>query len=172
MHDKLFPSYIPGLGPGCCISLPIKQGISLVALYSFADTLNQAQMLIRALQINSLVGICCLPVVFFMAINCLFFIEYYKEDTIDTRRRLVIGSTLSLFANILLVTLLSASCMFNVGMVTMLPEVLFSHMITISLWIFCLLACRHFVRMGEMYGLDPGSKQAQYMREAQLNQSS
>ena len=106
-----------------------------------------------------------------MAVNCLFFIEYYKEDTIETRRRLVIGTTLSLFANVLSMTLLSASCMFNDGMVTMLPEVLVSHTITTLLWIFCLLACRHAVKMAEMYGIGDNSKQAQYMREAQLNQS-
>ena len=95
-----------------------------------------------------------------MAVNCLFFIEYYNEDSIDTRRRLVIGTTLSLFANVLSVTLLSAACMFNMPMVKMLPEVLVSHAITILIWVFCLMACRHFVTMGEMYGVGDGSKQA------------
>ena len=49
MHEKMFPRYLPGIGPGCCVKFPLTKGIIAVAVFAFIDTFNQAQFLIRTL---------------------------------------------------------------------------------------------------------------------------
>lgn len=49
MHEKMFPTYIPEIGPGCCMKFPLTKGIIAVAVFAFIDTFNQAQFLIRTL---------------------------------------------------------------------------------------------------------------------------
>lgn len=142
LHEKHFPVDASGKGPGCCACIPLKVGVSAICVYAFIDAINQAQLVIRAFMSNVMVGLCCIPVLFFMAINCFFFVKYCQEDSLVTRKRLVIGCSLSLFANVLSVILLAGSCFFDPGMVTMLPSVLIGHAITISLWIYSVLAVR------------------------------
>ena len=113
IHNKMFSMDDPNQGPKCCFCVQLKLGISLICIFSFIDLINEIQMVSRAMTINIVVGAVCLPAIMFMVVCCIMFTKYCKKDSVRNRHLLVVGTSLNVFANFMMLIVLAASPAFD-----------------------------------------------------------